>query len=79
VVRDRGNGLKTQPAVRRWTNGAGWLKATSREVVRMKAVNRKPMICPEGTLALQGGEEVRTASTKVEKGLGPKGPRVHDP
>jgi putative transposase len=24
-VRDRGNGLKAQPAVYRWTNGAGWV------------------------------------------------------
>jgi putative transposase len=24
LVRDRGNGLKAQPAVYRWTNGAGW-------------------------------------------------------
>lgn len=59
-VRDRGNGLKTQPAVYRWTNGAGWVpKPTSYEMMRMKAVNRKPMSRPEGTLALQGGEEVR--------------------
>jgi putative transposase len=58
-VRDRGNGLKAQPAVYRWTNGAGWVTPTSREVMRMKAVNRKPVIRPEGTLALQGGEEVR--------------------
>ncbi|MEM2302454.1 MAG: transposase, partial [Sulfolobales archaeon] len=43
------------------TNGAGWVsKPTSYEVMRMKAVNRKPMNRPEGTLALQGGEEVRT-------------------
>jgi len=27
----------------------------------MKAVNHKPMIYPEGTLALQGGEEVSQA------------------
>jgi hypothetical protein len=32
---------------------------TSYEVMKMKAVNHKPMIRPEGTLALQGGEEVR--------------------
>jgi putative transposase len=25
LVRDRGNGLKAQPAVYRWTNGAGWV------------------------------------------------------
>jgi len=27
--------------------------------MKVKAVNHKPMIRPEGTLALQGGEEVR--------------------
>jgi len=27
--------------------------------MKMKAVNHKPMIRPEGILALQGGEEVR--------------------
>lgn len=32
MVRDRGNGLKTQPVVYCWTNGAGWLLATSYEV-----------------------------------------------
>jgi putative transposase len=60
-VRDRGNGLKTQPVVYRWTSGAGWVRCapTSNEAVKMKAVNHKPMIRPEGTLALQGGEEVR--------------------
>jgi len=49
---DRGNGLKTQPAVYRWMNGAGWVNPTSYEVMRMKAVNHKPMIRPKGTLAL---------------------------
>jgi len=58
LVRDRGNGLKAQPVVYRWTNGAGWLLATSYEVMKMKAVNHKPMIRPKGTLALQGREEV---------------------
>ena len=54
-VRDRGNGLKTQPVVYRWTNGAGWVETpTSYEVVKMKAVNHKPMIRPKGTLALPG-------------------------
>ena len=59
--RDRGNGLKAQPAVYRWTSGAGWAQKApaSCEVVRMKAVNHKPMIRPKGTSALQGGEEVR--------------------
>ena len=54
VVRDRGDGLKTQPVIYRWTNGVGWLLATSYEVVKMKAVNHKPMIRPKGTLALPG-------------------------
>jgi putative transposase len=48
-VRDRGNGLKTQPVVYRWTNGAAWVNPTSYEVMRMKAVNHKPMIHPKGT------------------------------
>jgi len=33
-------------------NGAGWVNPTSYEVMRMKAVNRKPMTRPKGTLAL---------------------------
>ena len=53
-MRDRGNGLKAQPVVYRWTNGAGWVNPTSYEAMRMKAVNHKPMIRPEGTLALLG-------------------------
>jgi putative transposase len=57
-VRDRGNGLKAQPAVYCWTNGAGWVIPTSYEVMRMKAVNHKPMNRPKGTPALQGGEKV---------------------
>ncbi|MFP3144654.1 MAG: hypothetical protein RXQ93_06545, partial [Caldisphaera sp.] len=52
--RDRGNWLKAQPVVYRWTNGAGWVKPTSYEMMKMKAVNHKPMIYPEGTLVLQG-------------------------
>ncbi|MGB9674843.1 MAG: transposase, partial [Nanopusillaceae archaeon] len=43
VVRDRSNGLKTQPVVYRWINGAGWINSTSYEVMKMKAVNHKPM------------------------------------
>jgi putative transposase len=58
-VRDRGNGLKTQPVVYHWMNGAGWVIPTSYEVMKMKVVNHKPVSRPEGTLALQGGEEVR--------------------
>jgi putative transposase len=58
--RDRGNGLKTQPVVYRWTNGAGWVRTapTSCEVMKMKAVNHEPVIRPKGTPALKGGEEV---------------------
>jgi putative transposase len=54
AARDRGNGLKTQPAVYRWTSGAGWVldAPTSCEAVRMKAVNHEPMIRPKGTPAL---------------------------
>jgi putative transposase len=54
--RDRGNGLKTS-LVYRWTNGAGWVQIapTSYEVMKMKAVNHKPMIRPEGTPALWRG------------------------
>jgi putative transposase len=53
LARDRGNGLKTS-SVYRWTNGAGWVQIapTSYEVMKMKAVNHKPVIRPEGTLAL---------------------------
>jgi putative transposase len=52
--RDRGNGLKTQPVVYRWTNGAGWVQITptSYEVMKMKAVNHEPVIRPKGTPAL---------------------------
>jgi putative transposase len=58
--RDRGNGLKTQPVVYRWTNEAGWVRfaLTSCEVMKMKAANHESVSRPEGTLALQGGEEV---------------------
>ena len=54
AVRDRGNGLEAQPAVYRWTNGAGWVlyAPASYEVVRVKAVNREPVTRPGGTLAL---------------------------
>ncbi|MFP3203050.1 MAG: transposase, partial [Sulfolobus sp.] len=43
------------PVVYRWTNGAGWVNPTSCEVMKMKAVNRKPMIRPKGTLAFRAG------------------------
>jgi len=51
-------GLKTQPVVYHWTNGAGWMQKafTSYEAMKMKVVNHKPMNHPKGTLALQGGE-----------------------
>jgi putative transposase len=41
-----------------WTNGVGWVTPTSYEVMRMKVVNHEPVNHPEGTLTLQGGEEV---------------------
>jgi len=50
-VEDRGKWLKAQPVVYRWTNEAGWV-TTSYEEMKMKAVNHKPMIRLEGTLAL---------------------------
>jgi transposase len=49
-VKDRGKWLKAQPVVYRWTNGAGWV-TTSYEVMKMKAINHKPMIRLEGTIA----------------------------
>jgi len=60
TVRDRGNGLKTQPMVYRWTSRAGWVQTTptSNEAIRMKAVNHKPMNRPKGTPTLKDGEEV---------------------
>jgi putative transposase len=63
TVRDRGNGLKTQPVVYRWTSRAGWVRTapTSNEAMRMKAVNHKPMNRPKGTPTLQDGEEVSSA------------------
>jgi transposase len=36
----------------------GWVKPASYEMVKMKAVNHKPMIRPEGTLVLQGRKQV---------------------
>jgi len=65
LVRDKGNGLKTQPVVYRWMNEAGWVNPTSYDVMKMKAVNHKPMICPGGTLTLQGGEEVRFSTLSI--------------
>jgi putative transposase len=58
VVRDRVNWLKLSHWSI-WTNGAGWVKPTSYEVMKMKMVNHKPMIYLEGRGFLQGGEEVR--------------------
>ncbi|MFP3262759.1 MAG: transposase, partial [Nitrososphaeria archaeon] len=51
-VKDRGKWLKAQPVVYRWTNGAGWVNPTSYEVMKMKAVNHKPMIRLKEKLAL---------------------------
>jgi putative transposase len=45
------DGLKAS-LVYRWTSRAGWVKNASHEVMKVKAVNHKPMIRPEGTLAL---------------------------
>ena len=52
--RDRGNGLKTQPVVYRWMNGAGWVRfaLTSYEVMKMKVVNHEPMNPLRGILIL---------------------------
>jgi putative transposase len=63
MVRDRGKWLKTQPVVYRWMSRAGWVGddelssnhhhlPTSNEVMKMKAVNHKPMIILKGTLTL---------------------------
>jgi len=49
-VEDRGKWLKAQPVVYRWTSGAGWVTA-SYETMWMIAVNHKPMISLEGTIA----------------------------
>jgi putative transposase len=61
LARDRGNGLKTS-LVYRWTNGAGWVQIapTSYEAMKMKAVNHKPMIRPEGNppLGRGGGQHI---------------------
>ncbi len=46
----RGNWLKAQPVVYCWMSGAGWLKATSYEAMKMKAVNHKPVNRPKGAL-----------------------------
>jgi len=47
-VRDRGNGLKTQPVVYHWTNRVRWVTPTSYEVMRMKVVSHKPVNHPGG-------------------------------
>ena len=48
--KDRGKWLKAQPVVYRWTSRAGWV-TTSYEAMRMIAINHKPMIRLEGTIA----------------------------
>ncbi|MGC9104521.1 MAG: hypothetical protein ACP5JF_07000 [Candidatus Methanodesulfokora sp.] len=55
AARDRGNGLKAQPVVYCWTSGAGWLKATSYEAMKMKAVNHKPVNRPEEPSSFRAG------------------------
>ena len=60
LARDRGNGLKAQPVVYRWTNGVGFvlIAPTSYEMVRMKVIKPKPMIHPMRTLILSDGRLV---------------------
>lgn len=77
-ARDGGNRLKVQPMVYRWTNGAGWVNPTSDEVMKMKAVNHKPVNRPRGTLALQGGEEVRLIKTRGVGGSEGLGHLLHE-
>jgi transposase len=45
LARDRGNGLKAQPAAYRWMSGAGWAAyaSTSHEVMKVGAVSREPV------------------------------------
>jgi putative transposase len=61
MARDRGKWFKTKPVVYRWMSRAGWVGddelsnnhyhlPTSNEVMKMKAVNHKPMITLKGTL-----------------------------
>jgi len=64
LVKERSNGLKIRPVVYRWTNGVGWVIPANYEVMKMKAVNHKPMMRPKGTLALQGREEVSVRRVK---------------
>jgi len=73
LARDRGNGLKAQPVVYRWTSGAGWALTapTSYEAVKVRAVSREPVSRPRGALALQGGEEVRYIELHVARPAGP--------
>jgi transposase len=42
-------------------NGVGWVIPANYEVMKMKAINHKPMIRPKGTLAFQDREEVRSS------------------
>jgi len=49
--KDWGKWLKAQPVVYSWTNGAGWVKPTSYEAMKMKAVSHEPMIRLERTIA----------------------------
>jgi putative transposase len=60
MARDRGKWFKTKPVVYNWMSRAGWVGngdlinhhhlPTSNEVMKMNAVNHKPMITLKGTL-----------------------------
>jgi len=73
-ARGRGKGLKARPAAYRWTSGAGWALTapTSYDVMKVKAVSRKPVSRPGEALALQGGEEVRCLQGGQPSWLRPK-------
>jgi len=50
---DRGEWLKAQPVVYRWTSGAGWATARG-EAMRMNAAHHEPVINLEGTIVPSG-------------------------
>jgi putative transposase len=60
MVRERGNGPKTRSVVYRWTNEAGWVTPTSYEVMKMRAVNHKPMNRPGKPLPFRAGRRSET-------------------
>jgi hypothetical protein len=55
MARDRGKWLKIQPVVYRWMSRAGWVIPTSNEVMKMNAINHKPMIILSETLPFRVG------------------------